>query len=88
MPTTWPDGTPRSTCNAFAAAYLPRAEAGPTVIPPKRGPKAQPKSMRLPGSTVLDSAGRRMPLELKRFSPAIGPRVDPQKTTKMLRAAI
>lgn len=87
MPATWPDGTPRSSCNAFSAAYLPRAEAAPTVVPPKRGPKAQPKSMRLPGSSVLDSAGRRIELNSKRYSVAIG-KTDPAATTKLLRAAI
>lgn len=80
----WP-GAQKSSNNAFNIP--PKSEAAPTALPPKRGPKAQPKSMRLPGSSVLDSAGRRIELNSKRYSVAIG-KTDPAATTKLLRAAI
>lgn len=35
MPLTWPDGTPRSPGNAFAAAYLPKV-TGKTAYPARR----------------------------------------------------
>ena len=50
MPATWPDGSPRSTCNAFAAAYFVRGTPGTALPPAKRGPK--------PAGLVLNAAGR------------------------------
>lgn len=47
MPSTWPDGTRRSTCNAFSAAYLVRGIPNSATAPGKPGPKK-----------VLNSAGR------------------------------
>lgn len=36
---TWECGTPRSTCNAFAVLYEPRAIPDSKQAPKKRGPK-------------------------------------------------
>lgn len=56
MPACWPDGTARSTNNAFAAAYFVRGAVQPTRMPAKRGPKQQPITLR--GSRLLDVKGR------------------------------
>jgi hypothetical protein len=58
MPAVWEDtGKPRSA-GPFLWAYL--VPSGRTATPPrKRGPRAQPKTITLPGTLALDAAGRR-----------------------------
>lgn len=62
MPEFWDDGTRRSRGGPFDAIYMARGDNGPTVIPPKRGPKAVPTAAQrppvLPGSRALDAKGR------------------------------
>lgn len=59
VPRTWPDGSPRSAANVFAAAYFVRG-ASPVQSQPagKRGPKTQPASIVLPGTTVFGGSIR------------------------------
>lgn len=58
IPATWDDGTRRSAHPVFRWAYL--VPSTRTATPPrKRGPRAQPKTITLPGTLALDAAGRR-----------------------------
>ena len=72
MPATWPDGSPRSTCNAFAAAYFVRGTPGTALPPAKRGPK--------PAGLVLNAAGRPQATLARATTNNI--RLDPAKTVE------
>lgn len=86
-PSYWPDGTVKSSNTAFSIP--PKGiTTMPTLVPLKRGPKQQPRGVALPGSSPLDSAGRRISLEPKRNGLTITPRRDPQFTTRIQRASI
>lgn len=50
MPATWPNGKPRSTCNAFAAAYFVHGTPGTALPRARPGPKAT--------GLVLNTSGR------------------------------
>lgn len=63
MPEFWDDGvTRRSRGGPFDALYVARGATAPTVIPPKRGPRADAKPGQkppaLPGTRTFDTSGR------------------------------
>ena len=53
-PLTWPDGTPRSTCNGFD--IVPRGIDAVPLVPRRKKPSP---GITLPGTRVLDRNGRR-----------------------------
>lgn len=74
MPATWPNGKPRSTCNAFAAAYFVHGTPGTALPRARPGPKAT--------GLVLNTAGKPQATLARATTNNI--RLDPAKTVEQL----